>query len=87
MAEITEAVLDITGAEIHFNREELEMLHNVLHRVQLSTTGYGKAASDVLGVLSQLFGSMDNVDHEVEMHTRHGHSLYWGSAEKSACPF
>lgn len=85
MAEITDVLYDLDSAEVYFNREELEMLHNVLGRVQCGMSGYGKAASDVLGVLDRLFGEIDETDHHVEMHTRYGHSLYWGP--ENSLPF
>ena len=84
MAEINniEFVEELAGAEVYFNREELEMLHNVMGRVQLARTGYGNAASNVLTVLNNLFGQVDQTDHLVEMATV-GHSLYWSQPSDS----
>lgn len=85
MAEINniEFVEELAGAEVYFNREELEMLHNVMGRVQLARTGYGNAASNVLTVLNNLFGEIDQTDHLVEMVTVGGHSLYWSQLPHS----
>lgn len=85
MAEINDikAETRIVGAEIYFNREELEMLHNVMGRVQLGRTGYGHAASNVLAVLDNIFGEGEQTDHLVEMVTVGGHSLYWSQLPHS----
>lgn len=85
MAELIdiEAETRIAGAEIHFNREELEMLHNVMGRVQLGRTGYGNAASNILTILDNLFGEIEQTDHLVEMVTVGGHSLYWSQLPHS----
>lgn len=85
MAEINdiEAETRVVGAEIYFNREELEMLHNVMGRVQLGRTGYGNAASNVLAVLDNIFGEGEQTDHLVEMVTVGGHSLYWSQLPHS----
>lgn len=85
MAEINniEFVEELAGAEVYFNREELEMLHNVMGRVQLARTGYGNAASNVLTVLNNLFGEIDQTDHLVEMVTVGDHSLYWSQPSDS----
>lgn len=81
MADIidTEVEVNVQTALIEFNREELEMLHNVLYRVQLGMNGYANAASNVLGVLDDLLGDIAGADHEVGMHTRYENSLFWGS--------
>lgn len=85
MAELIdiEAETRIAGAEIYFNREELEMLHNVMGRVQLARTGYGNAASNILTVLDDLFGEIEQTDHLVEMVTVGNHSLYWSQPSDS----
>lgn len=85
MAEVidTEAEVIVQSALIEFNREELEMLHNVMGRVQLARTGYGNAASNVLMVLDDLFGEVEQTDHLVEMVTVGNHSLYWSQPSDS----
>ena len=85
MADIvdTEAEVNVKSALIEFNREELEMLHNVMGRVQCGMTGYGNAASNVLSVLDNLFGEIEQTDHLVEMVTVGNHSLYWSQPSDS----
>lgn len=85
MAEVidTESEVIVKSALIEFNREELEMLHNVMGRVQLGRTGYGNAASSVLAVLDNIFGEGEQTDHLVEMVTVGGHSLYWSQLPHS----
>lgn len=85
MADIvdTEVELNVKSALIEFNREELEMLHNVMGRVQLGRTGYGNAASNILTVLDNLFGEIEQTDHLVEMVTVGNHSLYWSQPSDS----
>lgn len=85
MADIvdTEVEVNVQSALIEFNREELEMLHNVMGRVQLARTGYGNAASNVLTVLENLFGEIEQTDHLVEMVTVGNHSLYWSQPSDS----
>lgn len=85
MADIvdTEVEISVQSALIEFNREELEMLHNVMGRVQLARTGYGNAAFNILTVLDDIFGEIEQTDHLVEMVTVGGHSLYWSQPSDS----
>lgn len=67
----------VTNALLEFNREELEVLHNVMNRVQCGMKGYGEATSNILSTLEELLGDIEGTDHYVEMYAVDGHSLYW----------
>lgn len=83
MAFVEDATVDIKNVTVTFTAEELKVLHNVMHRVQLGMTGYPKAASDILGVLDDIFGYIDETDHYVEMYDDGEGSLYWHKVQKN----
>lgn len=72
-----EATVTVETALIEFTRKELEVLNNVLYRVQLGTDGYGAAASEILGAVEDLIGEVEHSDHFVEMRPDGYGSLYW----------
>lgn len=85
MAEVvdTTASVHVNSALLEFNRTELEVLHNVMIRVQCGMKGYGEATSNILSTLDELLGEVEGTDHYVEMYSVGGHSLYWSQPSDS----